>query len=218
MSDLTLFTLPPSPHNIKVRLALKLKGLSYETVELAGFDDRDVVVEKSGQPLTPVLEHGDRVVYDSFGIVRYLDANWPEPRLFGPTREAQQAIQVWERWVVNEVAPTLGEFLGLFLEGQDDADANARIQARFDEFATKVEEALADVPFLGGDALNAADLTVAPFLGYAATDPATLPEGSPGHYVASRLSLDERFPSTRAWIESVMAIDRAEVGERAMAG
>ena len=63
MNNLKLYTLPLSPYNIKVRLALKLKGLTFESVEYAGFDDREEVVKVSGQPLTPVLTDGDKAIY-----------------------------------------------------------------------------------------------------------------------------------------------------------
>lgn len=214
MSQFTLLTLPPSPNNVKVRLALKLKGLSYDAKEFA-FDDREEVIAKSGQPLTPVLLDGDTVVYDSFGILRYLDANWPEPRLFSESREGQQAIQAWERFAVSEVGASLGPLIGSFLSGTDDPALNASVQSAFDELPKKVEEALTDAPYLGGGSPNAADITVAPFFHFAAADPNEFPEGSPGRFAAERCHLGEQFPRTRAWVGRVMAIDTAQPGERA---
>ena len=214
MSQFTLLTLPASPNNVKVRLALKLKGLSYDAKEFA-FDDREEVVAKSGQPLTPVLLHGDTVVYDSFGILRYLDANWPEPRLFSESREGQQAIQAWERFAVAEVGASLGPLIGSFLSGTDDPEVNASVQAAFEKLPTRVEEALADGPYLGGEAPNAADLTVAPFFHFAATDPKEFPDGSPGRFAAERCDLKDEYPRTRAWVGRVMAIDAAQPGEKA---
>ncbi len=209
MSKLTLLTLPPSPHNTKVRLALKLKGLAFDTIEV-GFADRDEVIARSGQPLTPVLLDGDRVVYDSFGIVRYLDANWPEPRLFAATRDGQRAIQTWERFAVDEVGSTLAMLLQGFLAGTDDPAVNARVQARFNELPQRVESALSEAPYLGGDRPNAADLTVAPFFRFAVTDPTTLSEGSPARFAAERCDLAPEFAATRAWIARVMEIDAVE--------
>lgn len=214
MNPFTLLTLPPSPHNTKIRLALKLKGLPYEAVEF-GFDDRAEVLARSGQPLTPVLLDGERVVYDSFGIIRYLDANWPEPRLFADSREGQQEIQAWERFAVAEVGAALGLLVGSFLSGTDDPEANAQVQAGFDTFTARVEEALAPSPYLGGAAPNAADLTVAPFFRFAATKPADFPEGSPDRFVAERCQLSDEYPLTRAWAGRVMAIDATEPGRKA---
>ena len=214
MSKFTLLTLPPSPNNVKVRLALKLKGLPYEAKEFT-FENRDEVIEKSGQPLTPVLLDGDRVVYDSFGILRYLDANWPEPRLFSDSREGQQEIQAWERFAIGEVGASLGPLIGSFLSGTDDPEVNAQVQAAFDELPGKVEEALGDSPYLGGAAPNAADITVAPFFAFSAAEPTDFPEGSPGRFAAERCNLGDQFPRTRAWIGRVMAIDATEAGGKA---
>ena len=214
MSQFTLITLPLSPHNTKVRLALKLKGLSYEAVEV-GFEDRSQVLAKSGQPLTPVLLDGDRAIYDSFGIIRYLDANWPEPKLFSEDRQAQQEIQQWERFAVAEVGATLGQLVGSFLSGTDEPETNARVQAGYDDFTARVEEALADSPYLGGETPNAADLTLAPFFRFAATSPTDFPEGSPGRFVSERCQLIDDYALTRAWALRVMEIDAVEPGQKA---
>ncbi|MBL4844641.1 MAG: glutathione S-transferase family protein [Planctomycetes bacterium] len=208
MTGLTLLTLPPSPHNTKVRLALKLKALDFETV-LVGFEDRSAVVERSGQPLTPVLIDGERVVYDSFGIMRYLDANWPEPRLFSEEREKQREIEAWERFAVAELGGALGLVAGQLFSGKIDDEATRQAQKLLDALPERVEDALADSDYLMGARPNAADLTVMPFLIYAATSPTEYPEGTPMRFVAERLELSARFTLTRAWIERVRAIDLA---------
>lgn len=203
---LTLLTLPDSPHNTKVRLALKLKGLAYQSEEV-GFGDRDAVVARSGQPLTPVLIDGDRVVYDSFGIIRYLDANWPEPRLFASTREGQREIQTWERFAVDGVGSVLAMLLGMFFAGSEDPEVLATVRERIEVLPERLEMALCDAPYLGGERPNAADLTVAPFLRAAWADASTLTEGSPLRYAAERCELPARFERTRAWVGRVMQID-----------
>ncbi|MBC8329639.1 MAG: glutathione S-transferase family protein [Planctomycetes bacterium] len=207
MSRLRLLTLPPSPHNTKVRLALNLKGLEYETV-LVGFDDRSAVVAASGQPLTPVLLDGDRVIYDSFGIMRYLDANWAAPRLFREDRDGQRQIQDWERFAVHELGSALGLLLPQALGGPADEDAKARAQARFLELPARIEEALAGRDYLMGDRPNAADLTVAPFLRYAALESEAFPEG-PARFMASNLDIGPAYPRTREWAGRVMALDQS---------
>ena len=212
MPELTLLTLPPSPHNTKIRLALKLKQLDFEAVPV-DFQDRSAVLERSGQPLTPVLLDGNRVIYDSFGILRYLDANWPEPRLFAATREGQREIQEWERFAVLEVGPALSLLLGQLLSDNDDPAATSRAQGILDSIYPRLEQALGGAPYLGGDRPNAADLTVVPFLRFASARPEQFPEGDPGRFVAERCSIGPEFAATAAWIERVMAIDQpATVG------
>ncbi len=208
MSQITFLTLPPSPNNTKVRMALALKGIAHESVPVAP-DDRSAVLERSGQPLTPVLVDGERVVYDSFGILRYLDANWPEPRIYATTREGQREIEAWEQLARNGFGPVFGMYLNQFFAGSDDAVALASAQRLFDELVPRIEAALEGRDYLSGDAPNAADLTLAPFLSFALMDPEHEPERSVTRWVAARLQLSARFPLARAWASRVMELDPA---------
>lgn len=210
MTQLKLLTLPPSPHNTKVRLALKLKGLEFEAIHV-DFQERSEVVKISGQPLTPVLLDGEKVVYDSFGILRYLDANWPEPRLFSETPEGQREIEAWERFAVVDLGSALGLVAGQVFSGQVDDEATTEAQALFRDLPQKVEDALENSPYLMGEQPNAADLTVVPFLKYVAAPSTEFPEGTPTRFVSERLQLDARFTKTRAWIERVLALDAVPV-------
>ena len=78
---LELYQIGGSPNNVRVRIALGFKGLAYDTwdlpMETGQFPfDRSRLVELSGQPRTPVLKHGEVVIFDSGGILRYLEANF----------------------------------------------------------------------------------------------------------------------------------------------
>lgn len=207
MSKLVLHTLPPSPHNTKVRLALKVKGLDYEAHELTGFDGREALVAATGQPLSPVLIDDGKKVYDSFGIIRYLDANWPEPRLFFDTREEMRAVETWENFVKNGVGPALGMALMAVIEGDMTSDAFATSEKLYNELAVRVEDALAGGEYLVGGRLSAADLTVAPFMAPAVVDPASQPEQSPMRGIASKVRLSGKYPRTQAWTQRIMALD-----------
>lgn len=210
MNKMKLFTLPPSPYNTKVRLALKLKGLDFETVAVDGFDGREEIIEASGQPLTPVLMDGDRAVYDSFGILRYLDANFPGTKLYSADRASQQKIQEWERFGYQLSAP-LGMVAGQAFSGEIDDQQSAEAQVQLDTVPQILEDALANTPYLMGDAPTAADLSLVPFLRYTVEDPKTMPEGTPMRFVAERLRLGSHFPKTQAWVERVMELDKEVV-------
>ncbi|MHC4380450.1 MAG: glutathione S-transferase family protein [Planctomycetota bacterium] len=204
MNKLTLLTLPPSPYNTKVRLALKYKGLDFETKEF-GFEDREEVVRASGQPLTPVLLDGEKAVYDSFGILRYLDANFPGPALFRADKEGQREIQDWETFA-KELGVPLRLVLMQVLNGAFNDEDTAKANALLEELPKRIEEALDGQDFLMGSELNAADLSVVPFLRFVVADPMDVAEG-PIRAVVERLHLSEAFPRTRAWVERVMELD-----------
>jgi len=209
MTNLKLYTLPLSPFNTKVRLALKLKGLPYETVEFAGFDDRDPVVEVSGQPLTPVLTDGDKAIYDSFAILRYLDTNFPGPALFSSDRETIQKIQEWERFG-QELGGIIGMVLAQAFNNEIDDKATEQAQALLDTVPQALEDALADSDYLMGDAISAADLTLAPFLRFPIWNSEDV-DFPPAKFVAERLTLHGKFRKVHAWVARVMELDREVV-------
>jgi glutathione S-transferase len=75
-----LIQIPFSHNCIKVRRALELKNLPFETLDIAPLN-RNPVATASGQRLVPVLEIGETVVADSSAILRYLESKHPEPSL-----------------------------------------------------------------------------------------------------------------------------------------
>lgn len=205
----TLYQLSPSPNSIKVRLALGLKQIPCELQD-TNPADRTALVALSGQSLTPVLQDGERVIYDSYAILRYLDANNPDhgPRLYSPERGVHQEIERWELFGRVELGEVVGivfnQLFGPELDPQEIARANALAAER----AQRLEDTLADGrEFLGGAAPTAADLTCAPFAYYGTLDPAQQVEGTVEHYFATHLTLPERFAKTHAWIQRVMAFD-----------
>lgn len=71
-----------SPFCWRTRLALAHKGLEVEAAPWR-FTEKDVIAF-SGQGRVPVIQDGDRTVYDSWTIAEYLDERYPDrPSLFG---------------------------------------------------------------------------------------------------------------------------------------
>jgi len=68
----------------RVRIALALKGLSYDylTVQLAKGEQYQAAFSAiNPQNLVPVLEEDGHLLYQSLAIIQYLDETHPEPRL-----------------------------------------------------------------------------------------------------------------------------------------
>jgi glutathione S-transferase len=155
-----LYEIPFSTNVERVTMALALKGLDAERVAVDPAD-RSPVVEVSGQDLVPVLVLDDgEVIADSTAILRRLDADHPEPRLFtGPEVDlfAEWFNEVYKR-APNAIADT---------GGTDEDWAALRRHAEL------FERLLDNREYLLGDTLTAADLLAYPFLKYAAhIDPA----------------------------------------------
>jgi glutathione S-transferase len=204
---LKLYDLATSANNIKVRLALGYKGLPYEKIPVNP-TDRTELVEVSGQPLSPVLVHGDTVVFDSSAILRYLDANFRStPPLFSPRRETMKTIEEWELWCRTDLAKGIGICYGEFRkEGAPDPERLRQASRLFGEAVRRIETTLADRPFLLGPDVTAADLTAAPAVHYG-----MLPD-DPGASPLQRRFREvlrlEDAPRTAAWCRRLMSFDR----------
>ena len=207
--SLKLYDLGPSPNNIKVRCALAYKKLPYERVAVDPAN-REAVVKVSGQPLTPVLLHGDTVVFDSYAILRYLDANFPEtPKLFGSDRATIKSIEQWELFARTDAGPGISAAFGQLRAETPDPEVLKRANDMLGRATSRVEATLSEKGewLVGGNGPSAADFTVGTmlFLG-ACTDTAV--KRMPAWGFFRKHVKIENAPKTLAWIGRVMEFDR----------
>ncbi len=205
----------PSPNNTKVQVALAYKSLDYEIDPVIGMEPETLakLVDLSGQPMTPILEHGETVVFDSAAILRYLDANFPGPRLFSADREEMKAIEGWESFhredILNAIGPAFGVVFG-GLEGAEAeaaiAEANTNIHAVTEKVESHLEaQAAQGSDWLVGDSMTAADISVGCYLCLTA-----MPEGFADRnplwkWFAANIDLGAGRDRCRAHINRVMA-------------
>jgi len=160
-----LYRIPLSTNVERVALALAHKKLAVESVVIDPAD-RSEVRRVSGQDLVPVIQDGDRVVFDSMEIVRYLEDRYPQNPLYprDPARRAEMQVfidwfnRVWKR-PPNEIETEMGK----------PAPDQARIErlgramtASLDLF----EDMLMGREYLFGE-FSAADCAAFPFVKYA---------------------------------------------------
>ena len=122
---LKFWELPPSPNNLKVRMALRFKGIEFQT-ETVDPRDRSGVLRASGQELTPAIEDRGIALNDSEAILQYLDANYADtPRLFPPDRAGRRRCDAWKSTLDERIAePWFPVFLhGIGLRPDVDEDA-----------------------------------------------------------------------------------------------
>lgn len=149
-------------NNMKVRVALGYKGIPYRfhTIEP---DNREEIFKISGQHLTPVLVHGDRVVFDSAAILRYLEIAFPEcKRLFGGSHAEQWEIEDWELFARTELAGPMMDVIHRRVYGKavDDALLD-RCATAFAGAVRRLANRLKGRQWLVGDTMSAADITAA---------------------------------------------------------
>ena len=192
MSDIVIHGFETS-NNFKVRIALGFKEIPYafKTIDPA---DREAILEMSGQPFTPMMVHGDVVMYDSGAIIRYLEANFPDaPRLFSRDYGKMRDIETWEWFCRTELHEPLLIAVRQRISGEHDEVELARGAEILTAATAKLEARLAANEWLVGDRMTAADVT--------------------GGAVAHRFLGMDAYPfpedrdAIRAWTERVMAFD-----------
>jgi glutathione S-transferase len=206
--DIRLWDLGPSPNSKKVRLALGFKGVDYERIAVDPAD-RDAVVEVSGQPLTPVLAHGETIIYDSGAILRYLDANVKTgPRLFSETREGMKEIEGWEAWSRQQLGSQVGTLFGQAFAEVRSPEVIAAVNERFNALAGELEGELGETSTLVGDRHTAADIFCASYVSLAVMTPSQAASHPILSFFAESLQLDQRYEKLREWYRAINKFDQ----------
>lgn len=172
--SIRLYSFWRSSAAFRVRIALNLKGLEYETVPVdlrkdGGEQHAAPFAELNPQELLPVLLHGHRILRQSMAIIEYLDETWPEPPLMPAVARDRQRVRALAQAIACEIHPLanlrvlqhLGDAFGAG-EAQREAWTRHWIAAGFAGF----EKLLADNPSTGefceGDVPTMADCLLVP--------------------------------------------------------
>lgn len=157
----------PSPR--RVRIFIAEKGIEIPRVDLdvtAGDTHSDNFLRKNSLGEVPILELDDgTVIAESQAICRYLEAQFPEPNLFGrdPLEAAQ--IDMWDRRLEIHLLNPLGliarHSFDFFKDKVTQVPAFAEAQRRDQKGKfTWLNEELSDGrPFITGERFTVADIT-----------------------------------------------------------
>ncbi len=133
-----------SPFSWRVRYALAHKGLEPEIVPTR-FADVGRIRALSGQDLVPILEHGGRVVHDSWAIACHLEDAFPDrPSLFGGAigRGSARLVNLWSDATLHP--PLRRLIFADFIWCLDPGDRAHFRRTREAQFGTTLEAACAD--------------------------------------------------------------------------
>ncbi|MEH0666095.1 maleylacetoacetate isomerase [Vibrio scophthalmi] len=108
MSERILYDYWRSSAAYRVRIALNLKGLSYQSrpihlVKDGGEQHSDAYQAINPAKLVPVLVEGDRRIYQSLAIIEYLDETYPHTRLIPPSGDERY----WVKALALDIAADL---------------------------------------------------------------------------------------------------------------
>lgn len=182
-------------NNIKVRVALGYKDIPY-TFKAIDPADRTEILRISGQHLTPVMVHGDRVLFDSGAIIRYLEANFRgRPSLFGTSKIEQWKIEDMELFARHTLALPMMEVVHHKMGGGTvDAAMQDRCKRDYVAATETVARKLAGRQWLVGESMSVADVTAAAVI-YRVRQAKPFDPPAP-------------IPQVQAWEDRVLAFDR----------
>jgi len=204
---LRVYRVPFSTNVERVALAAGHKGLEVEWVDVP-YDDRTEVLRVSGQELVPVLVDGDLVLTDSPRILEHLEERFPDPPLFPREPARREELRAFLDWF-NQIWKRPPNLIVVEEEKPDpDSERIAELEGRIAGALPRFEALLDGRDYLFGDGLSAADVTVFPFLKYAAV----WEEGDEHRFhevLRDAMRLDGRYPRLEAWIHRIDALPRA---------
>lgn len=163
---LTLYDNPFSPFARKVRMALRLKHVPFESIDALATAEHERLSAVNPRAEVPVLVDGDLVVVDSSDIVAYLDDRFPTPALLPSSPALRAKARSWQR-IADTVFDAIVHDISLWAwpthrrADQPPAGLLEAGRRELEMLVARLEESLADETFLCGD-LSIADLAVFP--------------------------------------------------------
>ena len=200
--------IPYSTNVERVALAAGAKGVEVEWIDHDPAE-RDALRELSGQELVPVAEFEGEVIFDSMRIVERLEALAPEPPLYPPEPSQRAQVDVFVEWFNFVWKRPPNELDEELQKDEPDPGVIEALIGRTRGWMPRFEAMLSGVPFLGGEALGAADVCAFPFLKYAALE-APPDDAETFHQALERcLKPAAAYPLLCEWAARVDALRRA---------
>jgi len=209
-AQIELFWISGSPFSWRVQLALALHQIDYVSHRI-NIDNREqkqpdyLALNPYGK--VPVIKEGEFVLRESLAILAYLNTKYSW-QLFGSS--AAEQGQIWQQIceVEDRTVHFMRKFVRPILLGGLDVKRNevlAAAEVLSQEFEP-IDKILAKQPWLIGDRLTAADISVYPLVKFA-DRAATREQAAPLNLPS--FPLEERFPYIQKWIRQIESLPGA---------
>ena len=191
-----------SPNVRRVRLTAAALGLELDETRIdfnKGEHKSAAYLALNPNGAVPTLVDGDFVLTESRAIMQYLASKKPESGLLPRDERARAEVTRWQFWDAAHFSPQLGTLVfekiikPMMSLGEPDPRKVEEAVAGFRRFGAVLDERLDGKPYVVGESLTLADLTIASSLMYAKQTDAPLGE------LPNVQSWFSRISSTDAW-------------------
>ena len=159
--ELVLFGSCFCPFVQRVWIALELKGVGYQYVEVDPYKKPPALLEVNPLGLVPALRHGEWACHESTVLVEYLEDCYPETfQLLSGSAKDMARARLWADHVHRKIVPT---FYSL-LQAQE-SEAQQRYAVELNAAIEKLVSAADPTgPFFAGPKIGYVDVQLAPWL------------------------------------------------------
>nr|CAB3473959.1 unnamed protein product [Digitaria exilis] len=189
-----------SPYAIRAKMALGLKGLSYEYSEEDLFGKSDLLLKSNPvHKKVPVLIHGGRPVCESLVVVQYVEETWAGkgPPLLPSDAHDRATARFWASFFDDKFFLAWRALYRSTTDAQR-AEAFKNVVPQVETLEQGFRECSKGKAFFGGDAVGLVDIAVGSFLIWIQVV----------EEVSGTKLLDEaKFPGLAAWAERFLAVD-----------
>jgi glutathione S-transferase len=158
---LKLYHNPISPHSRRVLVALLEKNIECELVEieLNGVPNRPELLAINPFHHVPVLEYDGFKIVESFAILDYLEAKYPNPSLLPTDAKNLAKVRMVQLVTVNELLPTMMAFFPIMFDLPIDSEAVEPARQKLSRIFTFFEELLGEQKYFTGSHFSLAEVT-----------------------------------------------------------
>lgn len=174
MSRPALYSYWRSSAAYRVRIALNLKGIDYDThpvnlVRDGGEQRKPEYLRVNPQGLVPVLALDGQVISQSMAIIEYLEERWPTPALLPTGADGRARVRSLALMVACDIHPLNNSRVQKYLVEHMGVDEEAKlawyrhwVATGFEAMETRLRQESHTGRFCHGDVPGLADLCLAP--------------------------------------------------------